>query len=55
LRRFKKLIERSGLAKELRKRHHYEKPSEARRRAAARKESTIRKAKLGSKPRSISY
>jgi small subunit ribosomal protein S21 len=44
LRRFKKLIERSGLAKDLRKRKHYEKPSEARRRAEMRKQSTIRKA-----------
>ena len=33
LRRFKKLLERSGLTKELRKRKHYEKPSELRRRA----------------------
>jgi len=44
LRRFKKLLERSGLAKELRKRRHYEKPSELRRRAAARKKTAIRKA-----------
>ena len=46
LRRFKKLLERSGVAKELRKRQHYEKPCEARRRAQLRKESAIRKAKL---------
>ena len=44
LRRFKKLLERSGLTKELRKRKHYEKPSEARRRAKLRKQSAIRKA-----------
>ena len=44
LRRFKKLLERSGLIKELRKRRHYEKPSEVRRRAQARKEASIRKA-----------
>jgi small subunit ribosomal protein S21 len=43
LRRFKKLLERSGLQKELRKRRHYEKPSEIRRRAAMRKQSAIRK------------
>jgi small subunit ribosomal protein S21 len=43
LRRFKKLLERSGLTKELRKRKHYEKPSEVRRRAKARKQSAIRK------------
>jgi small subunit ribosomal protein S21 len=46
LRRFKKLIERSGLVKELRKRRHYEKPCEVRRRAKLRKESAIRKGKI---------
>ena len=46
LRRFKKLLERSGLIKELRKRRHYEKPCEARRRAKLRKQSAIRKGKL---------
>lgn len=46
LRRFKKLLERSGLTKELRKRKHYEKPCEIRRRAQLRKESSIRKAEL---------
>lgn len=46
LRRFKKLMERSGLTKELRKRKHYEKPCEERRRAKLRKASSIRKAKL---------
>ena len=35
LRRFKKLLERSGLQKELRKRKHYEKPCEVRRRGTA--------------------
>lgn len=45
LRRFKKLLERSGLQKELRKRKHYEKPSELRRRAAQRKATAIRKGK----------
>ena len=45
-RRFKKLLERSGLTKELRKRKYYEKPCEARRRAAMRKQSAIRKGKL---------
>jgi len=44
LRRFKKLLERSGVIKELRKRKHYEKPCEVRRRAALRKQSAIRKA-----------
>jgi small subunit ribosomal protein S21 len=51
LRRFKKLLERSGLTKELRKRKHYEKPCEVRRRAELRKKSTIRKAKLPARPR----
>ena len=46
LRRFKKLLERSGLTKELRKRKHYEKPCEVRRRAKLRKQSAIRKSKL---------
>ena len=46
LRRFKKLMERSGLTKELRKRKHYEKPCEERRRALLRKQNAIRKAKL---------
>jgi len=45
LRRFKKLLERSGVTKELRKRRHYEKPCELRRRAKLRKESAIRKGK----------
>jgi small subunit ribosomal protein S21 len=47
LRRFKKLLERSGMQRELRKRRHYEKPSEVRRRAQARKEAAIRKARAG--------
>ena len=43
LRRFKKLLERSGFLKELRARKYYEKPCEARRRAKLRKLSAIRK------------
>src|SRR6516165_5028214 len=50
LRRFKKLLERSGLQKELRKRKHYEKPCEIRRRAELRKQSAIRKAKNLTRP-----
>ena len=46
LRRFKKLLERSGLTKELRKRKYYVKPCEARRRAKLRRLSAIRKAKM---------
>jgi len=45
LRRFKKLLERSGLTKEFRKRSHYEKPCEERRRAKLRKLNAIRKGK----------
>jgi small subunit ribosomal protein S21 len=44
LRRFKKLLERSGLQKEFRKRKYYEKPCEVRRRAELRKQSNMRKA-----------
>ena len=50
LRRFKKLLERSGLTKELRKHKYYEKPCEVRRRNKLRKESAIRKAKLPPRP-----
>jgi small subunit ribosomal protein S21 len=46
LRRFKKLLERSGMQKELRRRKYYEKPCEARRRDRLRKASTIRKGKV---------
>jgi len=45
LRRFKKLLERSGIQKELRKRKYYEKPCELRRRAELRKQAAIRKAR----------
>ena len=47
LRRFKKLLERSGIQKELRKRKYYEKPCEARRRSEVRRLSSIRKARAG--------
>jgi small subunit ribosomal protein S21 len=43
LRRFKKLIERSGLKREVRAHEHYEKPCEARRRKAAGKVKAIKK------------
>jgi small subunit ribosomal protein S21 len=46
LRRFKKLLERSGVTRELRKRKYYEKPCEARRRAALRKLLAIHKARF---------
>lgn len=47
LRRFKKLIERSGMRAELRAHEYYEKPSEARRRQEARRKQAIRKASMG--------
>ena len=47
LRRFKKLLERSGITRELRRRKYYVKPCEERRRAELRKQSAIRKAKAG--------
>ena len=53
LRRFKKLLERSGVTKELRKRKYYEKPCETRRRAHLRKQNAIRKGKL--QPQNGSY
>jgi small subunit ribosomal protein S21 len=46
LRRFKKLLERSGLIRELRNRRHYEKPCELRRRAEMKKKSVARKGKV---------
>ncbi len=46
LRRFKRLLERSGLKKELRKRKYYEKPCEIRRRGKLQKANAIRKGKL---------
>jgi small subunit ribosomal protein S21 len=49
LRRFKKLVERSGLKKELRARKYYEKPCEVRRRAKLRKRSAIRKGQPGAR------
>lgn len=43
VRRFKKLLERSGIPKEVRKHEHYEKPSEARRRARLRRQKAARR------------
>lgn len=51
LRRFKKLVERSGLKGELRAHEYYEKPCEARRRKEARRKNAIRKAALGKPPK----
>ncbi|WP_246523171.1 30S ribosomal protein S21 [Gemmata palustris] len=47
LRRFKKLVERSGLKRELRAHEYYEKPCEARSRKEAKRRSAIKKAALG--------
>ena len=44
LRRFKKLVERSGMKAELRAHEYYEKPCEQRRREQARKLRSARKA-----------
>jgi small subunit ribosomal protein S21 len=38
VRRFRKIVERSGLKKEMRRRQYYEKPSEIKRRARLRAE-----------------
>lgn len=45
LRRFKKLLERSGMKRELRAHEYYEKPCDARRRKQAGKRRAIAKAK----------
>ena len=47
LRRFKKLVERSGMKRELRAHEHYAKPCEMRRRKESQKARAIRKAALG--------
>ena len=49
LRRFKKLLQRSGIINELRRRKYYEKPCDVRRRAKQRKLVAIRKGKLQSR------
>jgi small subunit ribosomal protein S21 len=38
VRRFRKIVERSGIKKEMRRREYYEKPSETKRRARLRAE-----------------
>ena len=47
LRRFKKLLERSGMKGELRAHEYYEKPSEARTRKERNRLRAIKKAQLG--------
>ena len=43
VRRFRKLVERSGIKKEMRRREYYEKPSETRRGARLRAERRTRR------------
>jgi len=47
VRRFGKLVMRSGLKKEMRRRKFYEKPSDIKRRARLRAERRAQKARLG--------
>ncbi|MCX7390105.1 MAG: 30S ribosomal protein S21 [Planctomycetota bacterium] len=46
VRRFRKLVERSGVKKEMRRREFFEKPSEINRRARMRAERRTRRTKL---------
>ncbi|GAB6165721.1 30S ribosomal protein S21 [Thermostilla marina] len=46
VRRFRKLVERSGIKKEMRRREYYEKPSETRRRARLRAERRARRNRM---------
>jgi len=46
VRRFRKLVERSGIKKEMRKREFFEKPSETRRRARLRAERRMKRNRL---------
>lgn len=45
VRRFRKLVERSGIKREMRRREYYEKPSEVRRRARLRAEQRAKRAR----------
>ncbi|MDB4412984.1 30S ribosomal protein S21 [Pirellulaceae bacterium] len=46
VRRFRKLVERSGIKKEMRRREFYEKPSEIKRRARLRAERRSKRTRL---------
>ncbi len=46
VRRFRKLVERSGIKKEMRRREFFEKPSETKRRARLRAERRLRRTRL---------
>ena len=49
VRRFRKLIERSGLKREMRRRQYYEKPSDVKRRARLRAERRNANARIAQK------
>ena len=51
VRRFRKLVERSGLKREMRRRQYYEKPSETKRRARLRAERCAMSARRAAKDR----
>ncbi len=51
VRRFRKIVERSGLKKEVRRRQYYEKPSEIKRRARLRAERRAKTARDAQKVR----
>ena len=51
VRRFRTLVERSGLKRETRRRQYYEKPSEVKRRARLRAERRARAARRAQKTR----
>ena len=51
VRRFRKIVERSGLKKEVRRRQYYEKPSEIKRRARLRAERRAKTARAAQKVR----
>ena len=51
VRRFRKIVERSGLKKEMRRRQYYEKPSAIRRRARLRAERRTSQARNAQKAR----
>ena len=46
VRRFRKLVERSGVKKEMRRRDYYEKPSETKRKARLRAERRARRDRM---------
>ena len=47
VRRFRKLVERSGIKKEMRRKEYYEKPSDTKRRARLRAERRAKRTRLG--------